>query len=105
MFVRKNGLYLLDVVDHYNNSYTIIIIAIAEACVLLALGKELLSFMQSRSAPWALRLVGRGRLLYGMWVALVVFLVYTLWQNISSGFWVYDTYDRSFLRLGVAVVV
>ncbi len=95
-FARQNGLYLLDVVDHYINSVAVIVIAIFEILVFISAWKPLTQFMKNHSDKRATKLFPQ-RYFLVVWVLTVVFLTYTL--IVSFKWWLlsYDTYDVQFL--------
>ena len=50
VFVQANGLYLLDIIDRYINSYMIVTIAIAETIVFLRISKRLVGYVRETSS-------------------------------------------------------
>lgn len=99
-FARQNGLYLLDVVDHYINSIGIVTVAVFEVILFIIARKPLTEYMRSRSDSRAKNLFTNNYFLV-VWVISALFLTYTLIQKFIWWILEYDTYSTGFLRYGV----
>ena len=104
VYVFGNGLYILDIVDHFITSYSMLFIGLMEALVLLYAWKKLWKFIDERNSC-KLRFVVNKYYFALSWFLAFVVLTYLLYKNIAWGL-AYGGYDKSYLIMyGVYVLV
>ncbi len=104
LYVFGNGLYILDIVDHFITSWSMLFIWVIEALVFLFIGKKLISFILERNSCKLKFLFNK----YYFWLSFalnVVVLGYLLILNLKK--WIaYGWYpDEYLLMYGVYVIV
>ena len=105
MYVRGNGLYLLDIVDHYITSFGIVVIGILEAIVFLGIWKSLSTYNKENSKGWLKHIFGKKYLMFS-WIITILALLWILIINLKGGILVYDTYDTAYLwKYGIYVII
>lgn len=96
LYMYQNGLYVLDVVDHYLTTFLIILFGILELVLFLAISKKMSAFMTERSdLPKFFTSVIMLRI---FWFISFVVLSYLMYLNITWGFWVYDSYSADDMK-------
>lgn len=96
-YVFSNGLYVLDIVDHFITSYSMLFIWVMEAILFLFIRKKLWNFIDERNSC-LLKVVINKYFLLIWWIISALILGFLLYQNIS--WWIkYDNYDNWYLIL------
>lgn len=96
LYMYQNGLYVLDVVDRYLTTFLIILFGILELVLFLAISKKMSVFMTERSdLP---KIFTSTVILRLFWFISLVVLSYLMYQSITSGFWVYDSYSADDMK-------
>jgi len=95
IYTFSNGLYVLDIVDHFVTSYSMLFIWILEAIILLIMWKKLSAFIDERNSCKLKFILNKYYFLVSWLIAFIV-LTYLLYKNIAS--WLnYEWYDKSYL--------
>jgi NSS family neurotransmitter:Na+ symporter len=104
LYVFGNGLYVLDIVDHFVTSWSMLFIGVAEALIFLIIGKKLIDFIKQRNSC-KLKFIFNSYYFWISFVLNVVVLAILLYLNIKAGIG-YGDYKESYLWLyGVYVVI
>jgi NSS family neurotransmitter:Na+ symporter len=104
VYTFGNGLYVLDIVDHFITSYSMLFIGMMEALVLLFIWKKLSIFIDERNSCKLKFIINKYYFALSWFLAFVV-LTYLLYKNIA-GWLAYDSYEKSYLIMyGVYVLV
>jgi len=90
-----NGLYVLDIVDHFITSYSMLFIWVIEAIALIIIWKKLWEFIDKNNKCFFKKIINKYYFLVS-WLLAIIVLGYLLYQNIIWGL-AYDTYDKSYL--------
>jgi NSS family neurotransmitter:Na+ symporter len=88
-----NGLYILDIVDHYVTQFGMLIVWIFQAFLFLYYSKKLLKFIEDKN-HW--KFITRGFIKLSWMVSLVI-LIWLIALNLNSGILIYDSYSTSSL--------
>ena len=94
IFAFGNGLYLLDILDHYITSYLMLIIGLITVILLTKHGKTIAKYISKRS-DWKWIGVHFWRT---VWALAIVILAFLLYKNIASGLLVYEEYPSEVLQ-------
>ncbi len=108
IYVFGNGLYILDIVDHFINAYSMLFIWLVEAIVFLLLWKKLWQFIDEHNECFIRFVINKWYFLLS-WLISIFVLGYLLFDNIRTLFvdWlVYWWYPKAYLIMrGVYILV
>ena len=93
IYMFGNGLYILDIVDHYVTQFGMLIVWIFQAFLFLYYSKKLLKFIEDKN-HW--KFITRGFIKLSWMVSLVI-LIWLIALNLNSGILIYDSYSTSSL--------
>ncbi|QFR39134.1 sodium-dependent transporter [Candidatus Gracilibacteria bacterium 28_42_T64] len=96
LYTFGNGLYVLDIVDHYITAFGMIIIGLSEAIILLIAWKSLGKYVDKHNKSCLRFIINKWYLMFS-WVATIFILTWLLVLNIQSGILNYEGYDKSYL--------
>ncbi len=99
-----NGLYVLDIVDHFITSYSMLFIWVLEALILICFWKKLGKFIDDRNKCYWKMIINKYYFLL-TWIISLIVLTYLLIKNIEWGI-NYDSYKVNYLMFyGVYVLI
>jgi SNF family Na+-dependent transporter len=101
-FMYGNGLYLLDIIDHYLMQYAIIIIWLAEILVFIYIWKKHTKYIMSRS-DFSKKIINKYSLL-AAWVLSAIGIFVLVILNFQSWFFQYDSYTKDDLMIWAHVL-
>ena len=104
IYTFSNGLYILDIVDHFVTSYSMLFIWVMEVIAFLMIWKKLWNFIDENNNCLLKKVINKWYFVVS-WILWLVTLAYLLYKNIAWGI-TYDTYDKSYLMMyGVYVLI
>ena len=93
IYMQGNGLYILDIVDHYVTQFAMLTIGLVELLLFLKYRKPLLRFIEQHN-DWKYTFLGSSYFMLS-WIIWVALLWVLLFLNFQWGFFVYDSYTKT----------
>ncbi len=93
LYMQGNGLYILDIVDHYITQFAMLTMWLIELILFIKYRKPLLRFIDNHS-DWKYTFLNSTYFMYS-WIFWIIGLSTLLFLNFKWWFFVYDTYAKT----------
>ena len=97
LYMQGNGLYILDIVDHYVTQFAMLAMWLIELLLFIKYKKPLLKFIEQHN-DWRYTLLNNTYFILS-WIFWVVALAVLLFLNFKGWFFVYDSYEKADLMM------
>jgi len=102
IYMFGNGLYILDIVDHYVTQFGMLIVWIFQAFLFLYYSKKLLRFVEDKN-DW--KFITSGFIKFSLFISLVI-LIWLIALNLNKWILIYDSYStNALLSIGLLPVL
>ena len=97
IYVFGNGIYVLDIVDHFITSWSMLFIWILESIVFIFIWKELWQFIDERNTCLLKFVINKWYFLFS-WIISAGVLIWLLYLNLKKGI-TYENYKTEYLMM------